>query len=531
MENFEVLKSLNIAKAGKGALLRLGDIDGDGRMEFVFARCAKVADERFFVPKAVAITAYTLDGELLWQIGDAEAETNNSKTDVPVQIYDIDKDGKNEVIAVMEDQLYIFDGKTSEIKKQVALPDKDIGGSIVICDLEGSGYAQNIILKNKLSHLWAFDVNLNVIWDFEGNVGLCPVAYDINADGKDEIIAGYNVLGGRGELLWKADMPNHAKTICVEKLYKNDVPIIIISGPVTRAYLPDGEMLWQLNESAENIVISNFRDNTSEKDILLLNSLALFDNHAAFLYEKNETIYNPVLVWNFDDTKKVYIAGRKTEDICTTLYDGYMRTAYTLDSIGNIACGDLLGSGMSQVIIYNDDTANIYSAIDVDLTQPSRPYSMQQQKQYYNVSVHNTLPTSQNSFGYLADDFAAQNILKWAETYASLNMHNSYAKVSRSEFVLLLATMLSLKEEVTENFADVTKEATYFEAVGTFKTLGIVESEDNFFRPDDAITVSAANDILEKLSMDIFFNFDEKYELSKQDMARFILSLSSQDGV
>lgn len=529
MESFKVCKSINIGASGKGCQLRLGDIDGDGRMEFVMVKPNSVPDERYFAHKALAISAYSIDNELLWQIGTPNSEASPPACDVPVQIYDIDKDGKNEVIAVIDDQLYIFDGKTSEVKKQITLPDKHIGGNILICDLEGSGYAQNIILKNKFSHIWALDVNLNVIWDFEGNIGLCPVAYDINNDGKDEIIAGYNVLNGAGELLWKVDMPGHAKSICVDNLFKKDIPTIIISGPFIRAYLPNGECQWQIDESASNIAISNFRDNTKNKDFLVFDNLSLFDHQGNFLYEKNETIYAPSIVWGFDNTKRVYIAGRKKDDIFTTLYDGYMRPVYTIDSIGNITSGDINGSGNSQVIIYGDETLYVYSLSDEDLSVPSRPYALPQLRQHYNVSVYNTLPTSQNSQGYLADDFAAQNILKWAETYASLNMHNSYAKVSRSEFVLLIATMLNIKEEFSENFADVLKDTTYYEAVGAFKALNIIDSEDNLFRPSDTITVALANDILDNLSMDIFFGFDERYELSKQDLAKFILTLSSKD--
>ena len=66
----------------------------------------------------------------------------------------------------------------------------------------------------------------------------------------------------------------------------------------------------------------------------------------------------------------------------------------------------------------------------------------------------------------------------------------------------------------------------YYDAVGTFRALGIVSCDDNLFLPDNPITVSDANYILDKLSIPINFNFDEKYELSKQDMARLILSIT-----
>ena len=73
----------------------------------------------------------------------------------------------------------------------------------------------------------------------------------------------------------------------------------------------------------------------------------------------------------------------------------------------------------------------------------------------------------------------------------------------------------------------VSKEEVYYDAVGTFKALGIVSSEDNLFTPESYITVAYANDILDKLSIPINFNFDDKYELSKQDMAKLILNITS----
>ncbi len=526
MQSIDFKRSINISEAGKNCFMRIGDIDGDGRMEFVMVKATESQDKRYFPQQVAAITAFSADGVLLWQVGNPEGEAVVC-ADLPIQIYDIDKDGKNEIIVAMDGELLVMDGKTGEVKKQIPLPDKYACDCIVIADLEGSGYAQNIILKNKYSHMWALDANLNVLWDFQGNIGHCPVAYDINGDGREEIIAGSCVLDASGELLWKADVPGHVNSIAVECLYEPDEPVIVMCADRVCAVSASGEPLWAIDERAQNIVIGKFRDNISREDILLLDSMSLFDLDGEFLYEKNETIYHPMPVSGFDKSGKLYIAGHKKEDICTTLYDGYMRPCYTLDTFGKMAYCDITGSGLSQILIYNDETIEIYSAEEVDLKEAARPYPRQQPKSLYNVSVHNTLPVSKASGGYVVDDFASQNILKWADTYASLNMHNSFLKVTRSEFVLLLASLLNLKEEFSDNFADVSKESTYYEAVGTFKKLGILESEDNLFLPDIPITVVYANGIIEKLGIPLQFKFDDRYELSKQDMARLIQNLNS----
>jgi len=521
--------SLNIQKAGKGCQMRFGDLSGDGRMDILLIKPDSVIDERYFPHRVVAATAYSLDGEILWQIGNPEYDSQSTKSDIPVQIYDIDRDGKNEVILIMGDELLILDGKNAQIKKSVPLPQKFACDSITIADLDGTGYAQNIIIKNKYSQLWAFDLNLNILWTFSGNLGHAPVVYDINGDGYEEIIAGYNVISSTGELLWKISMPHHTNSVCVCEFQGNDTPTIIFCGQSVKAYTSNGEFLWEIEEEAQNIAVGKFQESLPKDQILLLDSLSIFDSDGKFLLQKNETIYTPTVLSGFDDTQNLYIIGYKKDEILSTVYDGYMRPMYTLDSFGKIASCDLLGDGITEVIIYNDEIADIYSVKITDFSEANRAFTRQQPRQCYNVSVHNLLPFSQYSAKYVAEDFAAQNIIKWAETYANINMHNSFIKVTRSEFVLLLMTLLNLKEDFSENFADVTTEDTYYNSVGTARALGIIESDDNMFRPNISVTVSYANSILKKLSIPKEFGFNENYELSKQDLARLFLSLNEQN--
>ena len=376
--------------------------------------------------------------------------------------------------------------------------------------------------------MWALDFNLNVLWSFEGNLGHTPAVFDINGDGKEEIIAGYNVLSSGGELLWKCDMPAHASSVCACIFEGDTHPTVIFCGPSVSAYSADGGLLWKIEESAESFCVVKLRENTKTEEILLLDSLSLFSSRGEFLLQKNETVYLPTVVYGFDKSDKAYIVGHKKEDIVTTVYDGYMRPVYTLDTFGNIACCDLLGDGNMQIIIYNSDVLDIYSGYDIDLSEPARSYMRRQPRQYYNASVYNFLPKSQFAAGYISDDFASQNILKWADSYANVYFNTSFAKVTRAEFITLLISLLNLKEDFNENFSDVLSGSVYFQAVGTARALRIIESPDNLFRPDEEVTVKYANTVLEKLGIPKKFAFQENYTLSKQDLARLIVSMKEQ---
>lgn len=528
MENLKPIKSINIRPAGSACQIRFGDLSGDGRMDFLFIKPDRVQDTRYFANSVVCATAFSADGELLWQIGDSEYDSPLLKGDIPAQIYDLDRDGKNEVILIMDGEILVLDGKSGEIKKKASLPDKFACDSITIADLEGTGYAQNILIKNKFSKMWALDFNLNIIWSFEGNLGHTPFVFDLNGDGKEEIIAGYNVLTSDGGLLWKADMPDHANSVCACLLSGETAPIVIFCGPFVRAYTANGEPLWQIDETAQSFCIAHFRENSAKEDILFMDSLSMFSASGEFLIQKNETVYLPQVLYNFDDTGKTYIVGHKKEDIVTTVFDGYMRTAYTLETFGNISCCDLLGDGHMQIIIFNNENLDIYSASHQDLSEPARPYMRQQPRQYYNASGYNLLPRSQFAEGYISDDFASQNILKWADSYANVYFHSSFAKVTRGEFIMLLISLLNLKEDFSDNFRDVSADTAYYQSVGTARALGIIENSDNFFHPDKEVTVAYANSVLDKLGIPKNFAFDENYTLSKQDLARLIISLKDE---
>lgn len=525
MERIEFKTSFNIGSAGKGCHIRFGDIDGDGRLEIILAKPAPALDERYFSRQLASVTAYDAEGNLIWQIGDATTESQSYQGDLPVQIFDIDNDGNNEVIFIINDELCIADGKTSEIKKKVSLPSKYACDCIVIADLEGKGYPQNIVIKNKHSQMWAYDANLNVIWTFSGNLGNTPIPYDIDGDGRDELIAGYNVLNGAGELLWKVNMSKNAVSVYADDIYSNGDSAVIISGERIQAYTSGGELLWELDRPGSKVTCGRFRSGINQDDLLIFDDLSLYNLQGDFQFKKNEKIYLPTLVYNFDGSGRMFIAGHKKEDICTTVYDGDMRSAYTLPTFGNIASADILGDGISQIIIYNDEILEIYSAKETDFSAPARAFARPQPKHLYNVSCHNAQPAGVYSATSYAEDASSQATLSWTDTYVNLNLYNSFSKVSRGEFIQIMAVLMNLKAEFSDNFTDVSREDTYYDSIGIFRSLGIIESGDNMFTPDEPATVAFANEVLEKLSVPLQFKFDDKYQLSKQDASKLILSI------
>ena len=119
--------------------VRIGDLNADGAPDLLFVQSV------FGTRSITCLTATTIFGDILWQTGNASPENGRIYSDLPVQVYDWDKDGRNEVLYVRqaayvepaydgkspqerasryegEARMLILDGQTGKEKGSFALP-------------------------------------------------------------------------------------------------------------------------------------------------------------------------------------------------------------------------------------------------------------------------------------------------------------------------------------------------------------------------------------------------------------------------
>jgi hypothetical protein len=184
-----------------GCWLALGDLDGDRRLDFLVARNNQQA--------VTALTAYDNSGRELWRWG--EGGGANIAYDVPAVIYDIDRDGRADVLVGIRGFLLVLDGLTGWEKQRWPLPPGlEVADCIIIANLRGLKAPADIIVKTRYDDAWAFTNSWQPLWEFHGNTGHHPDVRDIDGDGRDEVLCGYTLLDHDGSLSWQHDLPAHA---------------------------------------------------------------------------------------------------------------------------------------------------------------------------------------------------------------------------------------------------------------------------------------------------------------------------------
>jgi hypothetical protein len=194
-------KTVQLERDYGGRWVVAGDVDGDGQVEVVSAENFNADDVHY----TSAVAAQELDGRVLWTWGDAAIGRKEWHHDVACQIYDLDQDGRNEVILATKGFMVRLDGKTGKEIRRIPIDDAATD-CIVICNLRGTARPQDVLVKDRYHRIWAYNHWGNLLWTVKDPGGFRtahqPAPVDLDGDGHDEIMAGYAMLNHDGSVRW-----------------------------------------------------------------------------------------------------------------------------------------------------------------------------------------------------------------------------------------------------------------------------------------------------------------------------------------
>jgi len=213
-------KQFNIGENGSNQNLRLGDLTGDGNKELVFVRPGAGGSIR-------SITAMNLDGEVLWRTGSPASVSQRISDELPFQIHDLDGDGSREVIYYHEGWIRILDGQSGKLVRRKQVPGSLTVRSMLFADLVGVGMDKNLILSDGENSILVFNEKLELMWRQLVSSGSHPLVYDMDKDGRHEIMMGYSVMDPEGKLIYDlgAYIGDQCSGVSVSELWEGQTNI------------------------------------------------------------------------------------------------------------------------------------------------------------------------------------------------------------------------------------------------------------------------------------------------------------------
>ncbi len=388
-----VWKKIETEGFGVGRNLRFGDLDNDGVIDVLIGQVVHHGPKDRN-SELSCLTAMTFDGKQLWQIGRADPWKDRLTNDVGFQIHDIDRDGKNEVIYCMNFEIIVADGATGTTKYKAPMPltpggkpykseynifPHILGDCIYFCDLRGTGYDSDITIKDRYRYLWALNDKLELLWQAECNTGHYPYAYDVDGDGKDELMMGYTLFDDNGDKLWSLDssMSDHADGVAIVK-FKPQLDLRLLCAASDEGFFftdMKGNILkHHYIGHVQNPAVANFRDDLPGLETVTIN---FWGNQGIIhYYDWDGNIYH-----SFEPSQygsmclPINWTGRSEEFFVLNanvneggMYDGWGRKVVEFPDDGHpdmcYAVLDITGDSRDEVVVWDPHQIWVYTQDD-----------------------------------------------------------------------------------------------------------------------------------------------------------------------
>ena len=380
---------------GCGRRLRLGDLAGDGRLGFLFARRGNGR------PIAL-LTATDADGHILWQRGeDPGVPQKEASSDAPMQIHDIDGDGKAEVVCVMDDMVLILEGATGRVKRAAPVPppspiaevykasvnhwgagyDDDSPhmpvGSITLADLAGKGRASDIVLGGSYHQTIALDEELHERWRYVCPRGHFAIPWRPAGEARDHMLLGYHHVDADGRKLGRVCLTDHQDAIYAGPLddAAADADRILMAGGEDGLLVltPGYDIHQRFMGHVQRLAIGKFRaaPGLTVATVLFHHNrgiISLFDATLKRLWTRDYPVIGATLqpvVFDASGTERLLLSGiRPAQGFAGGLLDGDGELVAPLpDDGGPGLCAlahDLDGDGLDELILWDHERLWIY---------------------------------------------------------------------------------------------------------------------------------------------------------------------------
>lgn len=383
-----VWKKFSTPGFGAGRNVRFGDLDGDGQADMLIGQnIPRVRGDAF--DHLSALTAVTLDGKVLWQLGRPDPRNGLLTNDTPFQIHDLDGDGRHEVVLIRDFQLQVLEGATGKLLRRTWVPEipagmderpykLNHGDSIAFFDLAGRGRRQEILIKDRYRHFWVYDSSLKLLWHGSGQTGHYPYPFDVNGDGREEILIGYALWSPEGKLLWSrdADFRDHADGIAMGN-FSDDAkaPPRVYACGSDEGYIlldRDGNTLKHVRIGhAQSPSIAKYRMDVPGLQLMTINYwrnpgiISLFDSDGNLLLQ-GEPIHSgsPIVPvnWRGDGQEFAMLSASVREG---GLIDGFLRRVVMFPDDGHpdlaYYVADLTGDARDEIVVWDTERVWIYT--------------------------------------------------------------------------------------------------------------------------------------------------------------------------